>query len=113
MNLSAVEIRVLQRIIEKGMSDTAAAYDANRVRWEMKSDPVTAVLVAHQPVECARGWGCSCRNELQYVSANHVLTTHVRPIVEKAATEKVSGILARAGMDLDVIIKSDKIFGGE
>lgn len=113
MDLSREEIKVLRGLLERSHETMSSDFDNTRALTLMRLDPLAAALVGHQPFENASGraWACSCNNKAVYVSLNHVVLTHIKPIVERAATKKVGDILARAGMDLDVIIKSDKIFG--
>ena len=114
MNLSSEEIAVLQRILEKATDERERSNDFETIRnaRTYNQNPVTAMLNTHTPVAInSSSWACSCNNRGIYVSKTHVIATHITPIVEKAATLKIREILERAGMDLDVIIQSDKIFG--
>lgn len=114
MNVTENEMQALRSLLRKALDDNEFAdYNSGRLEWLREHDPLAAALTGHHAQGSDRRWVCSCSNGQVYVSQNHVVLTHIRPIVEKAAMIKLDGILARAGMDLDVIIKSDKVFGGQ
>lgn len=113
MDLSGAEVQLLQKIINSAMGDTVSGWDANQGVRAMQVEPVVRALMEHQPFEIGDSWGCTCTKKGLYVSKTHVLVTHIKPIVEKAATQKMRDILERSGMDYDVIMQSDKIFGKE
>lgn len=112
MELSGEEIQLLQKIINSAAGETVSGWDINRGIRAMQVDPIVAAMMEHQPFEIGSSWACTCTKKGMYVSKTHVLITHIKPIVEKAATRKVRDILERSGMDYDVMMKSDKIFGG-
>lgn len=112
MELSGEEIQLLQKIINSAVGDTISGWDIGQTARAMRIDPVVAALMEHQPFEIGDSWACCCTKKGLYVSKGHVIITHIKPIVEKAATKKIRDILERSGMDLDVMMKSDKIFGG-
>lgn len=111
VELSGEEIQLLQKIINSAAGDTISGWDVNRGVRAMQVEPVVQAMMEHQPMEIGSSWACTCTQKGLYVSKTHVLVTHIKPIVEKAATQKVRDILERSGMDLDVMMKSDKIFG--
>lgn len=112
MDLSREEVSVLRKLLERTVDDVEDQWDEMQAARIMRMDPVAAALTQHQPWKYnSETWACTCTNEPKYVSSNHVILTHIRPLVERAATHKVRGILERSGMDLDVMMKSDKIFG--
>lgn len=111
--LTAEEIRIMHKMLDRIEGGTVIdSWNRAQIDRIRSHDPFAAALLDHQPVELAGGWACSCAGRKDYVSKTHHLITHVKPIAEKAATHKIRQILERAGMDLDVIIQSDKIFGG-
>lgn len=112
MELSGAEIQLLQKIINTAVGDEVSGWDYNQGVRAMQVEPVVRALMDHQPLAIGDSWACTCTKRGKYVSKTHVLVTHIRPIVEKAATQKIRDILERSGMDLDVMMKSDKIFGG-
>ena len=111
MELSGEEIQLLQKIINSAVGEQVSGWDIGQTARAMRVDPIVRALMEHQPFEIGSSWGCTCTQKGTYVSKGHVIITHVRPIVEKAATQKVREILERSGMDYDVMMKSDKIFG--
>jgi hypothetical protein len=112
VDLSGEEIQLLQKIINSAVGDTISGWDVGQTARHMRVDDVVRALMEHQPFEIGDSWACSCTQKGLYVSKGHVIITHIKPIVEKAATKKMRDILERSGMDYDVIVKSDKIFGG-
>ena len=106
VDLSDDEVSVVAAILRRATSQMECRPVPTYPR-----DPIVQVMLDHTPVGHDPAWGCTCANGMSYVSKPHLLVTHIRPLVERAATQKIREILARSGMDLDVIIQSDKIFG--
>jgi hypothetical protein len=82
---------------------------------------INAILMLHQPWydsmdQNSDSWGCECNKKTGYATKSAVITYHIGPIVRAAALQEVTSKLKRifedAGMDLDVILKSEKLFGG-
>jgi hypothetical protein len=112
VDLSREEVAVLRKLLERSIDDTTSHWDEAQAARIMAMDPVAATLTQHYAWMHSEGaWACACNNKPAYVSKNHCILTHIRPIVEKAATQKVRGILERADMDLDAMLLTDKIFG--
>jgi hypothetical protein len=108
MELNEEEVQALQSILHKATNEEKTKH------WGplRVADPFSEAMLNHRPKQFGSEWICTCTHHgARYVSENHVLLTHIKPIMERAATHKIREILERGGLDLDVIIQSDKIFG--